>query len=288
MSKTLTTRFRVAPGKRVQLAKIDPRDQSAFADREAAEQQSKEDGKAINVWQDKLFAEGKRALLVILQGTDTSGKDGTIRHVFKETGSLGMTVTSFRRPSEEERRTISSGACISPVRGAASSASSTARSTRTCWWDACASWRRSRRSTPATSRSMRSKKCLSENGTTILKFMLHISKKEQGERLQERLDDPDKRWKFDPRDLEERKLWDRVSDGLRADAQQVLDGMGAVVRDPGRSQVGAQRSHCHDRARDAGSHEPGVSATGLEPEGLQGGVMTQAAMGAHRLERSDA
>jgi len=52
-------------------------------------------------------------------------------------------------------------------------------------------------------------KVLTENGTTILKFMLHISKKEQGERLQDRLDEPDSRWKFDPRDLEERKLWDQ-------------------------------------------------------------------------------
>jgi polyphosphate kinase 2 (PPK2 family) len=51
-------------------------------------------------------------------------------------------------------------------------------------------------------------KTLAENGTTILKFMLHISKKEQAERLQERVDETDKRWKFDPRDLEERKLWD--------------------------------------------------------------------------------
>src|SRR5689334_20921055 len=102
MPKTLADRFRAEPGKRVQLAKIDPRDQTAFPDRADAEKQGAKDGEAINLWQDKLFAEGKRALLEILQGTDTSGKDGTIKHVFKETGALGVSVTSFRRPSEEE------------------------------------------------------------------------------------------------------------------------------------------------------------------------------------------
>ena len=60
------------------------------------------DGAAIDKLQDRLYAEGKRALLVVLQGTDTAGKDGTIRHVFKETGPLGVSVTAFKRPSEEE------------------------------------------------------------------------------------------------------------------------------------------------------------------------------------------
>src|SRR5262245_27923033 len=102
MPKTLTERFRVEPGKRAGLSKRDPADLSAFPDRGEAEVQSKADAKVINEWQDKLFAEGKRVLLVILQGTDTAGKDGTIRHVFNETGPLGVSVTSFRRPSEEE------------------------------------------------------------------------------------------------------------------------------------------------------------------------------------------
>ena len=102
MPKTMAERFRVGPGKRVDLSRRDPADASAFPDRDKAEEQSKADAKVINEWQDKLYAEGKRALLVILQGTDTSGKDGTIRHVFNETGPLGVTVTSFRRPSEEE------------------------------------------------------------------------------------------------------------------------------------------------------------------------------------------
>ena len=94
--------FLIKPGTRALLGKRDPADASAFPDRKAAEQQSAKNGGIINEWQDKLYAEGKRALLVVLQGTDTAGKDGTIRHVFNETGPLGVTVTAFRAPSELE------------------------------------------------------------------------------------------------------------------------------------------------------------------------------------------
>jgi len=61
-----------------------------------------EDAEAIDLLQDRLYAEGRRALLVVLQGTDTSGKDGTMRRVFNRTGPLGVSVHAFRRPSEEE------------------------------------------------------------------------------------------------------------------------------------------------------------------------------------------
>src|SRR5688500_17683627 len=101
-ASTLAERFRIAPGKRVDLAKRDPADASALPDRDEAVEQRSADATGINEWRDKLYAEGRRALLVILQGTDTSGKDGTIRRVFNDTGPLGVGVTSFRRPSEEE------------------------------------------------------------------------------------------------------------------------------------------------------------------------------------------
>src|SRR6187455_3243104 len=101
-AKSFAARFRVRPGQRSKLDRRDPADRSAFPDRKAAEKQSAEDGEAIDKLQDRLFAEGKRALLVVLQGTDTAGKDGTIKHVFKEAGQLGVTVTPFKRPSEEE------------------------------------------------------------------------------------------------------------------------------------------------------------------------------------------
>ena len=208
MSKSLAARFRIEPGKRAQLSKVDPRDAAAFPDREAAEQQSKKDGKTINDLQDRLFAEGRRALLVVLQGTDTAGKDGTIRHVFNDTGPLGVAVTPFGQPSKEELAHDylwrAHHAC--PRRGTIGIFN------RSHYEDVLIG--RVRKLAPAQEIEARYEqinafeKMLSENGTTILKFMLHISKKEQGERLQDRLDEPKSRWKFNPGDLEDRKLWD--------------------------------------------------------------------------------
>ena len=207
LAKTLAERFRIEPGKRVELGKRDPADASAFPDRGEAEAQSEADARVINEWQDKLFAEGRHALLVVLQGTDTAGKDGTIRHVFNETGPLGVAVTSFRRPSEEElahdflwrvHQACPRRGCIGIFN-------------RSHYEDVLVG--RVRKLALAEEIDRRYdqinafERMLAENGTTILKFMLHISWKEQGERLQARLDEPKSRWKFDPRDLDDRKLW---------------------------------------------------------------------------------
>ena len=132
MTKDFAAKFRIEPGKRAHLGRRDPGNLSAFPDRAAAEQQSVKDGEVIDQLQDRLYAEGRRALLVVLQGTDTAGKDGTIRHVFKETGPIGVVVTAFRRRPRPSLRTISSGGPMPPARAAAPSASSTARITRTC------------------------------------------------------------------------------------------------------------------------------------------------------------
>jgi PPK2 family polyphosphate:nucleotide phosphotransferase len=208
MPKSLAARFRIGPGKRVQLAKRDAADASAFPDRAAAEEQSKADGKAINVLQDALFAEGSRALLVVLQGIDTAGKDGTVRHVFNETGPLGVTVTAFGQPSKEElaRDFLWRAHLACPRRGYIGIFN------RSHYEDVLVG--RVRKLAPAEAIEQRYaqindfERMLTENGTKILKFMLHISKKEQGERLQDRLDEPKSRWKFNPGDLEDRKLWD--------------------------------------------------------------------------------
>jgi PPK2 family polyphosphate:nucleotide phosphotransferase len=208
LAKQLTARFRIKPGDRARLAGRDPADQAAFADRKAAEEKSTENATAINELQDRLYAEGKRALLVVLQGTDTAGKDGTIRHVFNATGPLGVTVTSFRRPSEEElaHDFLWRAHLACPRRGFIGIFN------RSHYEDVLVG--RVRKLAPSEEIEARYgqinafEKILAENGTHILKFMLHISKKEQGKRLQERLDDPKSRWKFNPSDLEDRKLWD--------------------------------------------------------------------------------
>ena len=208
MAKTLTERFRIKLGRRVDLASHDPADVAAFPDRGEAEVQSKADAKIINEWQDKLYAEGKRALLVVLQGTDTAGKDGTIRHVFNDAGPLGVTVTAFRRPSEEElaHDFLWRAHLVCPRRGTIGIFN------RSHYEDVLVG--RVRKLAPAKEIDARYdqinafEKLLVETGTTILKFMLHISRKEQGERLQDRVDKAKSRWKFNPADLEDRKLWD--------------------------------------------------------------------------------
>jgi PPK2 family polyphosphate:nucleotide phosphotransferase len=210
MSKnTHAARFRIPPGRRAHLARRDPADASAFPDRKAAEEQGKADAEAIDALQDRLYAEGRRALLVVLQGVDTAGKDGTIRRVFNDTGPIGVTVTSFRRPCEEDLAHDflwrAHRAC--PRRGYIGIFN------RSHYEDVLVG--RVRKLAPAADIEARYgqindfEKMLTENGTAILKVMLHISRKEQAERLQARLDEPNSRWKFNPGDLEDRKLWDK-------------------------------------------------------------------------------
>jgi PPK2 family polyphosphate:nucleotide phosphotransferase len=202
------SQYRIKPGERVSLEDRDPADASALPGKEAAKEQALEDAKAIDALQDRLYAEGRRALLVILQGTDTSGKDGTIRHVFNATGPLGVSVTAFRAPNEEERAHDylwrAHAAC--PRRGTIGIFN------RSHYEEVLIA--RVKRLAPPDAIEARYEqinafeKMLVENGTTILKFMLHISKDEQRERLQARLDEPKSRWKFQPGDLEDRLLWD--------------------------------------------------------------------------------
>ncbi len=201
-------RFRIEPGRAVNLKDIDPRDVSGLPPEETARAQVKEDAKVIDALQDRLYAEGRRALLVILQGTDTSGKDGTIRGVFNETGPLGVTVHAFRSPSEEERAHdyLWRVHHVCPKRGTIGIFN------RSHYEEVLVV--KVRGYAPADQIERRYEqinafeRMLVENGTTILKFMLHISKKEQAKRLQERLDDPRKHWKFNPGDLDDRAHWD--------------------------------------------------------------------------------
>jgi PPK2 family polyphosphate:nucleotide phosphotransferase len=173
-----------------------------------ARAQVKADAEEIDELQDRLFAEGRRALLVILQGTDTSGKDGTIRSVFNRTGPLGVSVTAFKRPSEDElaHDYLWRVHLACPKRGTIGIFN------RSHYEDVLVP--RVRGFVPIEEVERRYaqinefERMLVENGTTVLKFMLHISKKEQGERLQARLDDATKRWKFNPGDLDDRERWD--------------------------------------------------------------------------------
>jgi PPK2 family polyphosphate:nucleotide phosphotransferase len=209
MAGRFAERFAVQGGKAFSLAKIDPRDERGFESKEKAKVQVKEDAEAIDRLQDRLYAEGERSLLVVLQGIDCSGKDGTVRAVFNTCGPIGVEVTPFRAPSEEERAHDylwrAHKAC--PRKGIIGIFN------RSHYEDVLVVKVKKLADPEAIARRYEEinqfEKMLTDNGTRILKFMLHISREEQGERLRERVSDPTKRWKFNPDDLEDRKLWDQ-------------------------------------------------------------------------------
>lgn len=200
--------LKVKPGSPARLAARDPADTLDLVDKETAKEALQEDAAAIDLLQDRLFAERSRALLVVLQGIDTSGKDGTIRKVFSTTSPIGVTVTPFGAPSEEER----AHDYLWRIHLACPKRGTIGIFNRSQYEDVLVA--KVRKLAPEKEIEQRYaqinafEKTLAENGTTILKFMLHISKKEQGKRLQERLDEPQKRWKFRAGDLDDRKLWD--------------------------------------------------------------------------------
>src|SRR5918993_968392 len=178
--------FRIEPGTRARLSERDPRDKGGLSEKKTAEARTAEDAESIDVLQDRLFAEGRRALLVILQGTDTSGKDGTVRRVFNRTGPLGVSVTAFRRPSEEElaHDFLWRVHQVCPRRGTIGIFN------RSHYEDVLVARVRGLAPPEAIERRYGQindfERMLTENGTVILKFMLHISKEEQRERLQAR------------------------------------------------------------------------------------------------------
>ncbi len=199
--------FLVKPGRPVDLEQHDPRDRSLFPDEEAARAGVVEDALAIDALQDRLYAEGRRALLVVLQGTDTSGKDGTIRHVFNATGPLGVHVHPFGPPSREDL----AHDFLWRIHRACPARGTIGIFNRSHYEDVLVGRVRGLAPPDAIERRYAQindfERMLVENGTVILKFMLNISKAEQGKRLQERLDDSTKHWKFNPGDLEDRALW---------------------------------------------------------------------------------
>lgn len=208
LDKSIDNAILVAPGTKCALADRATTADDLFPDKEAAEEATKENSKAIDALQDALWAERSRALLIILQGIDTSGKDGTVRAVFNRCGPLGVQVTPFGRPSEEEL----AHDFLWRIHMAAPKKGVIGVFNRSQYEDVLVVKVRSLAPRAMVERRYEQinafEKHLVDNGTTVLKFMLNISKDEQRERLQARLDDRDKNWKFNPGDLEDRKLWD--------------------------------------------------------------------------------
>lgn len=209
--KTFSALLRVKPGERFKLAKQDTRGEDLFPGKDAKDKvkaATAEDAGAIDVLQDKLFAESKRSLLVILQGIDCSGKDGTVRAVFNTCGPIGVKVAPFKAPTVDElaQDYLWRVHKVCPPKGYIGIFN------RSHYEDVLVVKVKKYASPEAIERRYGEinafEKILADNGTKILKFMLHISKDEQAERLRERIETPEKRWKFNPADLEDRALWD--------------------------------------------------------------------------------
>lgn len=200
--------YRVKTGSRVSLEEWPADDHEAYdGDKDDAKKEVKQLTNQLEELQELLYAEHRQKVLVVLQGMDTSGKDSTIRRVFEGVNPQGVRVASFKVPTELEldhdylwrvhRHTPGRGEIVI--------------FNRSHYEDVLVV--RVHNLVPEEVWSRRYdhinqfEKILADEGTTILKFFLHISKEEQREQLQERLDTPHKRWKFNPDDLEERKLW---------------------------------------------------------------------------------
>ncbi len=201
-------KYRIAPGSKVKLSTWDPDDTGSWKKGEKAEKQQASDVARLADLQELLYAENERAVLVVLQAMDTGGKDGTIRHVFRHTNPQGVKVASFKRPNEVEQ----AHDYLWRVHRRTPAAGEIAIFNRSHYEDVLVvrvhdlvpeeRWRRRYDHIVAW------EQLLADEGTTILKFFLHISEDEQAERLRARLAEPTKRWKFEKGDLTERRHWD--------------------------------------------------------------------------------
>ena len=200
--------YRVEPGERVSLATVDPGETEHYKKKKDVARELEKQRRRIQDLQERLYAENKQGLLIVLQALDTGGKDGTIKHVFSGVNPQGCRVSSFKIPSAEEahhdflwryHKSV-------PARGRIGIFN------RSHYEDVLVVrvknlvpeeiWRERYEQINTFERN------LSLEGITVLKFFLHISKDEQKRRLQRRLDNPNKRWKFSSADIKERALWD--------------------------------------------------------------------------------
>lgn len=201
-------KYLVRPGRKVDLGEYDPDDVHLVPGGKAeAKQKSSTVQARLAELQELLYAAHERKLLVVLQGMDTSGKDGTIRHVMGGFNPVGTRVVSFKKPSLEEldhdylwrvhRQVPGKGEAVVFNR----SHYEDVLVVRVHSLVPKATWRKRYDQIKAF------EQMLFEEGTVILKFFLHVSKEEQRARLQARVEDPTKRWKFQHGDLEERAFW---------------------------------------------------------------------------------
>lgn len=206
-------RYRVKPGETIDLNDYDPADKALIdtgdgkADKAAGKERYLELNARLEELQELLYAEGKHKLLIVLQAMDAGGKDSAIRSVFEGCNPQGVTVTSFKVPTEEERghdylwrvhqHTPKSG-MISVFNR---SHYEDVLVVRVKGFVPEAQWQK------RFGHIRNFEQLLADEGTTVLKFFLNVSRDEQKQRFQDRLDRPDKHWKFRMGDLDDRVLW---------------------------------------------------------------------------------
>jgi PPK2 family polyphosphate:nucleotide phosphotransferase len=205
----------LAPGSPVNLEDFDPSYRGEWK-KDEARQTLKDLQKRMDRLQERLYAEGKQSLLVVLQAMDAGGKDSTIRRVFEGVNPQGVRVTGFKAPTQEER----DHDFLWRIHQHAPRKGYIAVFNRSHYEDVLvvrvnnlvdeSVWR------SRYDHINNFERLLYDSGTRILKFYLHISKEEQRERFQERLDDPEKHWKFSRGDLPVRDKWPQYMEAFEA------------------------------------------------------------------------
>jgi PPK2 family polyphosphate:nucleotide phosphotransferase len=201
-------RYHIAPGSRVDLAKRDPDDRGASKGGKAqAGAELARLNTRLEELQELLWAEHRHKVLIVLQGIDTAGKDGVIRHVFEGVNPQGVRVTSFKVPSERER----DHDYLWRIHKAVPASGELVIFNRSHYEDVIVTRVHRQITREECERRYEQingfEKMLAEEGTLLLKFFLHISKDEQKRRIEARLKDPRKHWKFNINDVRERRHW---------------------------------------------------------------------------------
>ena len=196
-----------APYSEVNISDIDTKYISKDKEDEAKEQIIK-DQKKLAALQERLYAEGKQSLLIVLQGMDTSGKDGSVKNIFEGCNPQGIYVQAFKRPTEEEL----AHDFLWRINNKVPSKGMIGIFNRSHYEDVLVG--KVEKLAPEEIIEKRynainnfEKQLVDHNNTKIIKFFLHISKEEQKERLEERINDPEKQWKFNEGDIPVRAKW---------------------------------------------------------------------------------
>lgn len=201
-------RYLVKPKSKFSLKDIKPNDRSERGESKAEDLAELEKlGVKINALQDILYAQEKHKVLLVLQGMDASGKDGTVKHVFGECDPLGIRLASFKKPTKEEL----AHDYLWRVHSKVPKKGEITIFNRSHYEDVLIvrvhDWITKKECKQRYQHIKDFERLLVETGTTVIKCFLYTSKEEQKERMYERLNEPHKTWKFNPGDLDERALW---------------------------------------------------------------------------------